>query len=85
VTQVTRSTRRARDRTHSGARDVVTQAARRMKRAFDNSLREFPSHLAERRELDDVIAIFGNVAFSTAAQTDQLARIAGRYGFERIP
>ena len=35
-----------------------------MKRAFDNSLREFPLHLAERRELDDVIAIFGNVAFA---------------------
>ena len=59
--------------------------ARRMKRAFDNSLRELALHLAERRDLDDVIAICGNMAFGTAAQTDQVARIAGRYGFERIP
>jgi hypothetical protein len=59
--------------------------ARQMKRAFDNSFRELALHLAERRDLDDVIAICGTMTFGTAAQTDQLARIAGRYGFERIP
>jgi hypothetical protein len=59
--------------------------ARQMKRAFDNSFRELALHLAERRDLDDVIAICGTMAFGTAAQTNQLARIAGRYGFERIP
>lgn len=58
--------------------------ARHMSRAIDVSLRELALYLAARRELDDVTAIRGNITFGSPERSDQLARIAERYGFERI-
>jgi YkoP domain len=58
--------------------------ARHMSRAIDASLRELALYLAGRRDLDDVTAIRGNITFGSPEQSDQLVRIAERYGFERI-
>jgi hypothetical protein len=54
-----------------------------MRRALDLSLLELEAHLANRHDLDDVVAIFADMALGSAAESDQLARIIGRYGFER--
>jgi hypothetical protein len=58
--------------------------ARRVNHAFDASLRELSRFLDARSDLDDVIAICGNMGFQPAERTDQLARFVGRFGFERI-
>jgi hypothetical protein len=58
--------------------------ARRVNRAFDASLRELSRFLDARSDLDDVIAICGNMGFQPAERTDQLARFVARFGFERI-
>ncbi len=59
--------------------------ARQMNRALDFSLRELAELLKRRQDLNDVVAIRANMKFGSAEQSDQLARISGRYGFERIP
>ena len=58
--------------------------ARQMNRCLDLSLRELARHLAGRGDLDDVAAIRADMGFGTADQLRQLARIAGRYGFEAV-
>jgi hypothetical protein len=58
--------------------------ARRVDRAFDISLRELASYLAARPDLGDVVAICGNMGFSSAARGKQLARYVSRFGFERV-
>jgi YkoP domain len=58
--------------------------ARRVDRAFDISLRELSDYLAARPDLGDVVAICGNMGFSPAARSKQLARYVGRFGFERV-
>ena len=58
--------------------------ARRINHAIDISLRELGLFLATQQELDDVTAVCANMTFGSAEQSDQLARIARRYGFERI-
>lgn len=59
--------------------------ARQMNRALDISLSELAELLRRRKDLDDVVAIRGNMKLGETEQSDQLARISGRYGFERIP
>ena len=51
---------------------------------LDLSLGELHRFLQRRDDLDDVRVIRADMAFGTARQSDQLARIAARYGFERI-
>lgn len=58
--------------------------ARRVDRAFEISLRELTAYIAARADLDDVVAICGNMGFTPAARGLQLARYVGRFGFERV-
>jgi hypothetical protein len=58
--------------------------ARQVDRAFDISLRELAAYLAARSDLGDVVAICGNMGFSSAARSAQLARYVARFGFERV-
>ncbi len=66
-------------------RDRPTLAwARRVDRAFDISLRELSNYLAGRRDLDDLVAICGNMGFGSTARSEKLARYVARFGFERV-
>lgn len=56
--------------------------ARHMHRAVDTSLRELACWLADRPELDDIRALRADMRIGTAKQSQQLTRIAARYGFE---
>lgn len=58
--------------------------ARQMQQAIATSLRELAQFLQSRPDLDDVAIIRGDVPSGTRAQTEQLARIMARYGFEAI-
>jgi hypothetical protein len=58
--------------------------ARQMQRAIATSLRELARYLASRPELGDISAICGEVPSGTRTQSEQLARIMARYGFEAI-
>jgi len=57
---------------------------RRMQRAIATSLRELASFLAARPEFNDVTVICADAPSGTKTQTEQLARIMARYGFEAI-
>ncbi|MGO9700307.1 MAG: hypothetical protein ACLPX7_13725 [Xanthobacteraceae bacterium] len=57
---------------------------RRMQRAIATSLRELASFLAARPEFSDVTVICADAPSGTETQTEQLARIMARYGFEAI-
>ena len=56
--------------------------ARHVSRAMHTSLRELARYLAQRPDLDDISVICGDMRVGTARQTEQLARIVERYGFE---
>ena len=58
--------------------------ARRVNRAFDISLRDLAQFLDSRPDLNDVMAICGNLPFESTERSDQLVRFMGRFGFERI-
>ena len=58
--------------------------ARSMNECLQASLCELATFLAATRDLDDVAVIRASMGFGTAAQTEQLARISGRFGFEPI-
>jgi len=57
---------------------------RQMRQAMAASLRELAGYLASRPDLGDVAVIRTDVPSATSAQTEQLARIMARYGFEAI-
>lgn|SRR5579884_2504236 len=59
--------------------------ARRINHAVDVSLSELARYLDSRPDLDDVTALRGYIVFGSAEQTAQIAHVAERYGFERIP
>jgi hypothetical protein len=56
--------------------------AREFTRRIDLSMRSLARHLRWNRSLDDVVALRGDMRLGTAEQSGQLARLAGRYGFE---
>jgi hypothetical protein len=58
--------------------------ARQMQRRIAISLHELASYLASQPDLDDIAVICGNAPSATNAQSEQLARIMARYGFETI-
>jgi hypothetical protein len=65
-------------------KDGATLAwARHMSRAVELSLRELALYLAARHDLNPVVALRANISFGSAEQSEQIARIAARYGFER--
>ena len=55
---------------------------RRASRSFDASLRELAYFFKTRRDLDDVVAICGNMAFGSPECSAQFIRFVGRFGFE---
>jgi hypothetical protein len=58
--------------------------ARQMQRAMALSLRELAGFLAARPDLDDVRVVCGLAPSGTKTQSEQLARIMARYGFESL-
>jgi hypothetical protein len=58
--------------------------ARQMQRAMATSLRELAHFLATRPDLGDVAVICGDAPSGTKSQSEQLARIMARYGFEAV-
>lgn len=57
--------------------------ALRITRLLDVSLRELAAYLATRTDLDDVAALYAEVSSGSPEESAQIARIMGRYGFER--
>lgn len=58
--------------------------ARQMQQAIATSLAELARYLASRPELSDIAVVCADAPSGTRAQSEQLARIMGRYGFETI-
>jgi len=58
--------------------------ARQMQQGMAVSLHELQRYLAARPDLDDIAAVCAIVPSGTRAQSGQLARIMGYYGFEAI-
>lgn len=58
--------------------------ARQMQRAIATSLEELASYLSSRPDLRDVAVICAVVPSFTRTQSEQLARIMARYGFETV-
>jgi len=58
--------------------------ARRVGRGFEISLRQLARFLATRRDLDDVVAVCGTMAFGVAPRDARDAGFAGCFGFERV-
>lgn len=58
--------------------------ARHVTRAAHISLRELARYLQQHPELDDVVAICGDMHLGSTRQTDQFARLVSRYGFEAV-
>jgi hypothetical protein len=58
--------------------------ARRMQRGMAISLQELARFLASRPDLDDIEVISADAPSGTKAQSEQLARIMARFGFESI-
>lgn len=58
--------------------------ARQMQQAMATSLTELANYLASRPELSDVTVVCADAPSGTRAQSEQLARIMRRYGFETI-
>jgi hypothetical protein len=56
--------------------------AREATRRVELSMYELARHLKWTRALDDIVAVRGDMRLGTAEQSDQLARIAARFGFE---
>jgi hypothetical protein len=59
--------------------------ARHMYHDTAYSLRQLAQYLAESRDLDDVVGLQANMCWGTAEQTNQLARITRRLGFDVFP
>jgi hypothetical protein len=58
--------------------------ARRIQEVLALSLRELVCYLDARPDLRDIAGIWADVPCGTRAQSAQIARIMGRYGFETI-
>jgi hypothetical protein len=56
-----------------------------MNRSLDVSLHQLAEYLGARPDFDDIKAIRADMGFGTAQQSQQLARISGRFGFEPAP
>lgn len=58
--------------------------ARRIERCLDVSLSELADHLSSHDDLSDVKAIRGNMSLGASRRSEQIARIAAKYGFETL-
>jgi hypothetical protein len=59
--------------------------ARQMSRCFQHSLRQLARYLASRPDLDDISLVRCTMMFASGERDDQMVRMIGRYGFERVP
>jgi hypothetical protein len=57
--------------------------ARCLRDRLDISLRELALYLMAHRELDDIAGLCGNAGLGSA-QSEQIVRVAARFGFERV-
>jgi hypothetical protein len=53
-----------------------------MRRCLETSLRELARYLSKDQELRDVAVMRGSIKFCAAAQSEQMARVCRRLGFE---
>jgi hypothetical protein len=67
-----------------GDRGPTLAWARELSCGLDTSLRELALHLGRRPDLKDIRALRADMRLSSSKQMRQLARISGRYGFERL-
>jgi hypothetical protein len=67
-----------------GLRGPTVAWARQMSRAAHLSLHELERHLQQHAELDDVVAICGDMHLGSVRQAEQFTRIVSRYGFEPV-
>lgn len=58
--------------------------ARQISRAAHISLRELARHLQQYSELDDVVAVCGDMHLGSSRQAEQFIRLVNRYGFETV-
>ncbi|MEK4031850.1 hypothetical protein WOC76_00010 [Methylocystis sp. IM3] len=58
--------------------------ARRIERCLDLSLSEIARYLAAHADLGDIKAVRGNMSLGSSGRSEQIARIALKYGFERV-
>ncbi len=58
--------------------------ARQMQHVMTNSLRDLARYLASHPDLADITAIWTDAPSGTPTQSEQLARIMARFGFETI-
>jgi hypothetical protein len=58
--------------------------ALRVSRSFDASLRELNDYIDANAALNDVVAVRGNMGFGGSARGEQIARLVGHFGFERM-
>ncbi len=58
--------------------------ARRIERCLDVSLSELARYLACRDDLTDIRAIRGNMSLGASHRSEQIARLAAKYGFENF-
>lgn len=59
--------------------------ARRIERCLDLSLAELARYLTAHADLADVKAIRGNMSLGARGRSEQIARVASKYGFKRFP
>lgn len=67
-----------------GSRGPTVGWARHMSRAAHVSLRELARYLQQHPELDDILAICGDMHLGSARQAEQFTRLVSRYGFETV-
>jgi hypothetical protein len=65
------------------SRGATVSWAGRMNRALDTSLRELARFMRRTPGFEDVRAVRAELTFGTEADTRQLLRICGHYGFQR--
>ncbi len=65
-----------------GPTGISMNWAREMTRRVELSMYALTRHLKWTRDLDDIVAIRGDMRLGTAEQNGQLARVAAHYGFE---
>jgi hypothetical protein len=58
--------------------------ARLIDRRLDASLAELARFFSERPDLSDIQVIRGHMSLGSRARSDQIARLAARFGFERV-
>lgn len=67
-----------------GSSGTTLAWAREVRAAVDRSLALLAAYLAGRRDYDEMVAIRADIMLGSAERAQQIARIAGRFGFEPV-